>query len=98
MERRHEETRRSKSEPRGEGDAPDTRTMTILERYAAGGNLGAAGGHERWGLGRPSMTYSLALLRRVCLCRHRRLTMLRARSQGCVPFTAHTGHAGRFRS
>lgn len=36
MERHHQAGRGSKSEARREGDAPDTRTLKILQRYAAG--------------------------------------------------------------
>jgi len=36
MERHHQESGGSQSEARREGDAPDTRTLKILQRYAAG--------------------------------------------------------------
>lgn len=36
MERHHQEGDGSEPEPRREGDAPDTCTLTILHRYAAG--------------------------------------------------------------
>ncbi|MBF0591224.1 MAG: hypothetical protein HQL02_03965 [Nitrospirae bacterium] len=36
MEQHYQTSERGKSEPRCEGDAPDTRTLKILQRYAAG--------------------------------------------------------------